>query len=187
MHGSRYVVMIGDQKQLGPTIIYPKGDIVGMKISLFERMIKLYPNNYYMLKKQYRMSEQLALFPSMFFYEGKIKNSTKHQDKENKYIKKIFKKFYWANKDIPIMFINTNNSSTYKYNKYNKDLDNININLNFFTSESIIGKSFQNELEAEITIKILNIFNSIKSIKKGKYDYPVFRSKKINFRKIKIL
>ena len=116
MHGSRYIVMIGDQKQLAPTIIYPKGDIVEMKISLFERMIKLHPNNYYMWKKQYRMSEQLALFPSMFFYEGKIKNSTKHQDKENKYIKKIFKKFYWANKGIPIMFINTNNSSTYKYN-----------------------------------------------------------------------
>ena len=35
--------MIGDQKQLGPTIIYPKADLVGMKISLFERMIKLYP------------------------------------------------------------------------------------------------------------------------------------------------
>ena len=32
MHGSRYVVMIGDQKQLGPTIIYPKADLFGMKI-----------------------------------------------------------------------------------------------------------------------------------------------------------
>ena len=101
--------MIGDQKQLGPTIIYPKADLVGMKISLFERMIKLYPNSYYMLKKQYRMSPGLASFPSKFFYENKIKNSSRHEEKENKYIKKIIKKFYWVNKDVPIMFINTNN------------------------------------------------------------------------------
>ena len=173
MHGSRYVVMIGDQKQLGPTIIYPKGDLVGMKISLFERMIKLYPDSYYMLKKQYRMSEELALFPSKFFYGGKIKNSSKHKDKENKYIKKILKKFSWANKEIPLMFINTNNSSTYKYNKSKKNSDNLNSDLNYFTSESDIGKSFQNELEADITLKILNIFNSIKSLKKGKYDIGI--------------
>ena len=173
MHGSRYVVMIGDQKQLGPTIIYPKGDLVGMKNSLFERMIKLYPDSYYMLKKQYRMSEELALFPSKLFYGGKIKNSSKHKDKENKYIKKILKKFSWANKEIPLMFINTNNSSTYKYNKSKKNSDNLNSNLNYFTSESDIGKSFQNELEADITLKILNIFNSIKSLKKGKYDIGI--------------
>ena len=171
MHGSRFLVMIGDQKQLGPTIIYPKADLFGMKISLFERMIKLYPNNYYMLKKQYRMSPELISFPSNFFYEGKIKNSSRHKDKENKYIKKILKKFYWANKDIPILFINTNNKSTYKYNKFssnNNDISSLN-----FTSETNIGKSYQNELEADITIKILNILNSIKSLKKGKYDIGI--------------
>ena len=166
LHGSRFIVMIGDQKQLGPTIIYPKADLVGMKISLFERMIKLYPNNYYMLKKQYRMSEELSSFPSKFFYEGKIKNSSKHKDKENKYVKKILNQFYWINKDIPIMFINSNNNSTIKYNKSNKKS-------NHFTSESVIGKSYQNELEANITIKILNIFNSIKSLKRGKYDIGI--------------
>ena len=187
MHGSKYIVMIGDQKQLGPTIIYPKADLVGMKISLFERMIKLYPNNYTMLKKQYRMSQVLSSFPSTFFYEGKIKNSSKYEDKINKYIKKILKKFYWANKDIPIMFINTNNKSTFKYNisKLNKD---VNIDINHFTSESDIGKSFQNELEAEITIKILKIFNSIKSLKKGKYDIgiitPYLGQKKLIFEKL---
>ena len=172
MHGSRYVVMIGDQKQLGPTIIYPKADLFGMKISLFERMIKLYPNSYHMLKKQYRMSSQLALFPSKFFYEGKIKNSSRHEEKENKYIKKILKKFYWANKDIPIMFINTNNKSTTKYNKLNNDLDT-NKNPVSFTSENDIGRSYQNELEADITVKVLKIFNSIKSFRKQKYDLGI--------------
>ena len=172
MHGSRYIVMIGDQRQLGPTIIYPKADLVGMKISLFERMIKLYPNSYYMLKKQYRMSPGLASFPSKFFYENKIKNSSRHEEKENKYIKKIIKKFYWVNKDVPIMFINTNNKSTFKYNKSPSDTIK-NLKSNNFTSESDIGKSYQNELEAEITVKIISIFNSIKSLKKGRYDIGI--------------
>ena len=176
VHGSRHVVLIGDQKQLGPTIIYPKANILGMKISLFERMIKIYPDNFIMLKKQYRMNEQLSKFPSDFFYEGKIKNSSKHQ--ESKYAKKIMKTFLWPKKDIPIMFINTNNKTTLKYNLIDEKLINkkhkeLYKNKNIFTSERDSGKSYENELEAEITIKILNMLNSIKSYQKGKYDIGI--------------
>lgn len=167
IHGSRYIVMIGDHRQLCPTVIYPKADLVGMKISLFERMIKLYPNNHFMLKKQYRMNPHLSFFPNDIFYEGKIKNSSRHEELENKYIKKIFKKFYFIKKNIPIMFINTNNKSTHKYNLINDDSNDK------FKSESIVGKSYQNELEADITVKIINIFNSIKSLKKGKYNLGI--------------
>ena len=178
VHGSRHVTLIGDQKQLGPTIIYPKANLVGMNISLFERMIKIYPDNYIMLKKQYRMKSELAKFPSDFFYEGKIKTSSKH--KENKYASKILKKFFWPKKDIPIIFINTNNKTTEKYNLTDKEkiikknIDNkINNNANNFTSEKNIGKSYENELEAEITVKIINELKSIKSYKKGKYDIGI--------------
>ena len=96
VHGSRHVILIGDQKQLGPTIIYPKANSVGMKISLFERMIKIYPDNFIMLKKQYRMNSELSKFSSEFFYNGLIKNSSKH--KETKYSKKIIKKFFGPKK-----------------------------------------------------------------------------------------
>ena len=67
------MTLIGDQKQLGATILYPKANLLGMNISLFERMIEIYPKKYIMLKKQYRMNEQLSEFPSSFFYDGKIK------------------------------------------------------------------------------------------------------------------
>ena len=178
VHESRHVILIGDQKQLGPTILFPRANLIGMNISLFERMIKLYPDNYMMLKKQYRMNPEISKFPSDFFYDGKIKNSSKH--KENKYASRILKKFYWPKKDIPIMFINTNNKTTLKYNLTDKEIidkkspnnDNYNIN-NIFTSEKDIGKSYENELEAEITVKIINMLSSIKSFKNGKYDIGI--------------
>jgi regulator of nonsense transcripts 1 len=87
------------------------------------------------------------------------------------------KKFCWPKKDIPIMFINTNNKTTSSYNltnmnKYvNKNIKNK--NNNYFTSEKDIGKSYENELEADITVKIINMFNSIKSYKSGKYNIGV--------------
>ena len=113
-------------------------------------------------------------FLLIFFYEGKIKNSSKHQ--ESKYAKKIMKKFLWPKKDIPIMFINTNNKTTLKYNLINEKkikIKELYKNKNIFTSERDIGKSYENELEANITIKVLNMLNSIKSYKKGKYDIGI--------------
>lgn len=190
VHGSRHVVLIGDQKQLGPTILYPKANLIGMNISLFERMVKIYPDNYILLKKQYRMHEQLAKFPSEFFYGGKIKNSSKH--KESKICKKILKKFHWPKKDIPIMFINTNNKTTSNSNltdftRISKKQMNLQNN---FTSEKNIGKSYENELEADITIKILNMINSIKSYSEGDYNIgiitPYIGQKKLILEKLYI-
>ena len=44
---------------------------------------------------------------------------------------------------------------------------------NIFTFERDIGKSYDNELEANITVKVLNMFNEIRSYKKGKYDIGI--------------
>ena len=172
VHGSHHVVLIGDKKQLGPTVLYPKAKMLGMKVSLFERMIKIHPENFHILRKQYRMNPELSKFPSNFFYDGKIKNSSKHEESESKYIKRIFRKFCWPKKDIPIMFININNKTTSKYNlnesnKKNKEKKNN------FTFERDIGKSYENELEANITVKVINMINDIKSYKKGKYDIGI--------------
>ena len=174
VHGSNHVVLIGDQKQLGPTVLYPKAKMLGMKVSLFERMIRIHPENFMALKKQYRMNEELSKFPSDFFYDEKIKSSSKHKESENKYIKRIFKKFCWPKKDIPIMFININNKTTSKYNlNINNKKNEEKEEENYFTFERDMGKSYENELEAKITVKLINMFNDIKSYKKGKYDIGI--------------
>ena len=74
VHGCKHLTLIGDQKQLGPVIIHPQAKKFGMNISLFERMIKLYPQLYTMLTIQYRMHPEIIKFPSEQFYENKIEN-----------------------------------------------------------------------------------------------------------------
>ena len=189
VHGSHHVVLIGDQKQLGPTSLYPKAKMLGMKVSLFERMIKIHPENFHILRKQYRMNPELSKFPSIFFYDGKIKNSSKHKESESKYIKRIFRKFCWPKKDIPIMFININNKTTLKYN-LNKSYKKNEEKKNYFTFERDIGKSYENELEANITVKVINMINDIKSYKKGKYDIgiitPYIGQKKLILEKLSL-
>jgi superfamily I DNA and/or RNA helicase len=70
------------------------------------------------------------------------------------------------------MFININNKTTSKYN-LNKNNKKNKEKKNNFTFERDIGKSYENELEANITVKVINMINDIKSYKKGKYDIGI--------------
>jgi len=65
-------VLVGDHKQLPP--IVPKGDRE-VKISLFERLIKTYPEKSTMLDTQYRSNQKIAEWPSLFIYNGKLKTA----------------------------------------------------------------------------------------------------------------
>ncbi len=64
------VVLAGDHKQLPPTVLHP--DAKPLSFTMFERFIKLYPENSYMLKIQYRMNEIIKEFPSQEFYSGEL-------------------------------------------------------------------------------------------------------------------
>ncbi|WP_456384027.1 IGHMBP2 family helicase [Persephonella sp.] len=64
------VVLAGDHKQLPPTVLHP--DAKGLSFTMFERFIKLYPKNSYMLKIQYRMNSTIMEFPSNEFYNGQL-------------------------------------------------------------------------------------------------------------------
>ena len=102
VHGCKHLTLIGDQKQLGPIVLHPQADFTGMKVSLLERMLKLYPELLNVLNLQYRMHEEIIKFPSKEFYNSEIKNAL---PKESRINKSFNSKFNWPNKDIPLIFV----------------------------------------------------------------------------------
>ncbi len=73
--GCSQVVLIGDQKQLPPTIISRDADAAGLGTSLFERMLAR-GIRAFMLKVQYRMHPAIASFPSKAFYSDELLSGT---------------------------------------------------------------------------------------------------------------
>lgn len=63
------VVLLGDHKQLRPVVKNEHLQSLGLDRSLFER----YHRDAYMLDTQYRMHEGICAFPSMEFYQKKLK------------------------------------------------------------------------------------------------------------------
>lgn len=67
-------IMAGDHKQLPPTVLNKEAARCGLSTSLFERLLEIHGNKIrVMLEVQYRMSEEIAEFPSDEFYDGKLK------------------------------------------------------------------------------------------------------------------
>lgn len=64
-------VLAGDHKQLPPTILSEEAR--DLSRTLFEELIRLYPEKSVLLDTQYRMNEILMEFPSREFYDGKLK------------------------------------------------------------------------------------------------------------------
>jgi len=73
--GCRQLVLVGDHKQLRPTVVSEDAARRGLSLSLFERMMRhgVAP---LMLDTQYRMHRSLAEFASDRFYRGKLRSGT---------------------------------------------------------------------------------------------------------------
>lgn len=71
-------VLAGDHKQLAPTVSSGNEEL---KISLFEKFCKKFPQNMKMLKIQYRMNNALMDFPNREFYHNELicNNSVKNK------------------------------------------------------------------------------------------------------------
>jgi len=72
------VILAGDHLQLPPYAADENAKEAEMHISLFEHIKNMYDDSAsVMLRKQYRMHEQIAAFPSEYIYDGDLKTAEK--------------------------------------------------------------------------------------------------------------
>ena len=71
-------ILIGDQKQLPPTILSQEAKKLGMDESLFDRLIDQVKKNKARLDIQYRMNEELMGLCNDRYYEGRLKADKKN-------------------------------------------------------------------------------------------------------------
>ena len=116
LHNAQMVVLIGDEKQLGPTIISQESVTAGLGISMFDRLCYYYKDSNFIsiLNEQYRMHSSLYEFSNEHFYNKEIKTHKEIELDEN-----VVKNFPWPNKDIPTTFfynvVDTEKCENYSY------------------------------------------------------------------------
>ncbi|DAC60995.1 MAG TPA: hypothetical protein D7I02_06180, partial [Candidatus Poseidoniales archaeon] len=71
IRGARQIVLVGDHKQLPPTVLSFRAEEKGLKRSLFERLVDLGIEPF-LLTKQYRMNPSISKFPNKQFYSSKL-------------------------------------------------------------------------------------------------------------------
>ena len=71
--GIQKIVVMGDPKQLPPTVINPKCAQAGFGQSFLGQVFKLAPNTVHLLDTQYRMDPAILSFPNQQFYENRIR------------------------------------------------------------------------------------------------------------------
>lgn len=71
-YGCQKCILVGDPKQLPPTVFSKEAARFQFEQSLFVRMQKNYPDDVHLLDTQYRMHPEISLFPSRTFYDGRL-------------------------------------------------------------------------------------------------------------------
>jgi regulator of nonsense transcripts 1 len=98
LKGAKHVILVGDHCQLGPVVLCKNAAKAGLKISLFERLIKLKIKPH-MLQVQYRMHPKLSEFPSNTFYNGNLQNGVSAEERIHYSVN-----FTWPNPNKPMFF-----------------------------------------------------------------------------------
>ncbi|GBF63625.1 helicase [Trichophyton mentagrophytes] len=73
-YGCSKCVLVGDPKQLPPTVLSKEASRFQYEQSLFVRMQANHPNDVHLLDTQYRMHPEISKFPSQAFYDGKLQD-----------------------------------------------------------------------------------------------------------------
>ncbi|KAF4433115.1 hypothetical protein F53441_13785 [Fusarium austroafricanum] len=71
-YGCYKCILVGDPKQLPPTVLSQSAAKFGYDQSLFVRMQQNHPQSVHLLDMQYRMHPEISMFPSREFYEGQL-------------------------------------------------------------------------------------------------------------------
>ncbi|KAK4125016.1 hypothetical protein N657DRAFT_632934 [Parathielavia appendiculata] len=73
-YGCSKCILVGDPKQLPPTVLSQSAARYGYDQSLFVRMYKNHAKDVHLLDMQYRMHPDISKFPSKEFYEGLLQD-----------------------------------------------------------------------------------------------------------------
>ncbi|EDN06684.1 conserved hypothetical protein [Histoplasma mississippiense (nom. inval.)] len=73
-YGCSKCILVGDPKQLPPTVLSKVASRFQYEQSLFVRMQANHPKDVHLLDTQYRMHPEISRFPSAAFYDGRLKD-----------------------------------------------------------------------------------------------------------------
>ncbi|EAU32629.1 conserved hypothetical protein [Aspergillus terreus NIH2624] len=73
-YGCSKCILVGDPKQLPPTVLSKVASKFQYEQSLFVRMQANHPRDVHLLDIQYRMHPEISAFPSSTFYDGKLQD-----------------------------------------------------------------------------------------------------------------
>lgn len=73
-YGCSKCILVGDPKQLPPTVLSRMAAQFQYEQSLFARMAENHPNDVHLLDTQYRMHPDISLFPSVQFYDSRLQD-----------------------------------------------------------------------------------------------------------------
>ncbi|TKA67128.1 hypothetical protein B0A49_09282 [Cryomyces minteri] len=71
-YGCAKCILVGDPKQLPPTVFSKEAARFQYEQSLFVRMQANHPDDVHLLDTQYRMHPEISVFPSRTFYDGRL-------------------------------------------------------------------------------------------------------------------
>ena len=92
-------MLVGDHKQLQPTVTIRAAASLGLSVSLFERLVRARRLPVFLLDTQYRMHPAISQFPSDHFYEGRVVSGVAPPDRPPP------AGVAWPRPDFPVLFL----------------------------------------------------------------------------------
>ncbi len=101
VRGARQIVLVGDHRQLPPTVISRRAENGGLRRSLFERLVAMGLEPM-LLDTQYRMHPAISDFPNRTFYEGRLVDGIMAAERPNP------AGLLWNDWEVPMAFLPVN-------------------------------------------------------------------------------